>query len=123
MHYQDIAAWQKGMDLVDAVYEAVGRFPKSEMFLLSQQMRSAALSIPSNIAEGNGRWSTRDYRHFVVQARGSAYELETHILVAQRRKFFTREQATVLLSLTKEVCRLINGLIRHLDGDPFDDAR
>ena len=110
------------MDLVDAIYKCVGGFPKSELFHLSQQMRSAARSIPSNIAEGNGRWTTPDYRHFVVQARGSAYELETDIRIATRQRFITQAESIPLLALTKKVCQLINGLLRHLDGDPFDDA-
>ena len=107
------------MDLVDAVYKAVRSFPRSEMFLLSQQMRSAAISNPANIAEGNGRWTTPDYRHFVIQSRGSLLELETEILIASRQQFLDEVARDVLLALTQDVGRLVNGLIRYLDEDPL----
>lgn len=123
MHYEEMDAWRKSMDLVDAIYDTVLGFPRSELFVLSHQMRSAALSIPSNIAEGNGRWTRRDYRHFLIQARGSACELQTTIHVAQRRRFLTEVDANRLLNDTRDVCRMLNGLIRHLDGDPFDEGR
>ena len=114
-NYKDVTAWQKAMDLIDAVYDAVKSFPKSELFHLSQQMRSAATSIASNIAEGNGRDTTADYRRFVFQARGSAYELETHILIATRRRFITEGLSHDLLASTQEVCRLLNGLVKYLN--------
>ena len=113
-NYERVPAWHKGMDLVDAVYEAVQTFPKSELFVLSEQLRSAATSIPLNIAEGNGRRTTADYRHFVFQARGSAYELESALMIARRRKFMSDAESDSLLQKTLEVCRLINGLLRYL---------
>jgi len=86
-------------------------------------MRSAALSIPSNIAEGNGRWTRRDYRHFLIQARGSAYELETQIHIALRRRFLAEESADALQKRVTDVCRMLNGLIRHLDANPVRVSR
>jgi four helix bundle protein len=113
------------MDLVDAIYKAVECFPKTETYRLAQQMRAAAGSIPSNIAEGKGRRTDRDYRHFVIQARGSAYELETQVLISQRQHFLDDETTGMLLAAIAQTCRAINGLIRYLDreiGDREPDA-
>jgi four helix bundle protein len=103
------------MDLVDAVYATVRTFPRSEMFCLSLQMRKAALSIPANLAEGCGRYTPADQRHFYRQARGSSHELETEIEAAMRQRFMTAERGAQLIARTQEVCRMINGLIRKLD--------
>lgn len=112
--FRELIAWQKAMDLVDSIYDAVRVFPKTELFGLTQQMKSAAKSIPCNIAEGRGRYSIPDYRHFLREARGSAHELETEIEIAKRQKFMTQETAHELIKRTHEVCRLINGLLRSL---------
>ena len=113
-NFRNLVAWQKAMDLVDHVYIAVQQFPRSELFALSQQMRTSASSIPSLIAEGNGRFTTADQRHFYRQARGSDYELQTQIEIARRQDFITTEQANVLTAQANEVGRLINGLLRDL---------
>ncbi|HEX7420465.1 MAG TPA: four helix bundle protein, partial [Thermoanaerobaculia bacterium] len=84
------------------------------VFALADQMRSSALSVPSNIAEGNGRWSSLEYRQFVRQARGSTMELETQIIFARRRKLIAESVEAELLRRTAEVARLINGLLRYL---------
>ena len=103
------------MDLAEAMYDAVGLLPRSERFELNAQMRSAAMSIPSNIAEGKGRSTDRDYRSFLVRARGSLFELETHIEFAKRRKFIDETTAESLLTKSAEVGRKIGALIRYLD--------
>ena len=112
--YRDLLAWQKAMDLVDAVYDVVLTFPKCEVFALSQQMRRAVTSVPSNIAEGHGRFNDRDFRSFLRRARASELELETQILIALRRRYINEHQATVLLKQTEVVGSLISGLIRFL---------
>jgi four helix bundle protein len=114
--FRTLLAWQKGMDLVDAVYDAVElpSFPEWELHGLSKQLRTAARSIPANLAEGKGRYTIRDQQHFYRQARGSSYELETHIEIAKRRKFIPVETATDLLKRAAEVGRLINGLLKSL---------
>ena len=112
--YRNLLAWQKAMDLADAGYVAVRTFPKFELFGLSDQMRSAAVSIPSLIAEGRGRHTRRDYAHFLYQARGSAHELETQIEIAVRQEFMTREVGRRLIKQSYEVGKLINGLLRKL---------
>ena len=103
------------MNLVDAVYVAVRTFPSSELFCLSQQMRKAAIAIPSDLAEGRGRFTLADQRHFYREARGSTQELETEIEIAVRQKFIPRDAGNRLIAQTQEVGRLINGLLRHLE--------
>ncbi len=102
------------MDLVDDIYATVHGFPNYELFALSQQMRKAAVSIPTNIAEGHGRFSFRDFRHFLREARASGLELETEILIAVKQRYISEEQANALLAETASVGQLISGLIRHL---------
>jgi four helix bundle protein len=109
-----LVAWQKAMDLVDDVYTVVRCFPREELFGLGRQMRDAALSIPSNIAEGSGRGSDIEYRRFVRIARASTFELQTQIEVARRQHFITNEQARALDENASEVAKTINGLLRAL---------
>src|ERR1700691_5246880 len=82
-HYKDLIAWQKGMDLVAALYDATETFPKREIYSLTDQMRRAAVSIPSNIAEGQAHFSRREFVHFLPSSSGSLAELETQLLIAQ----------------------------------------
>ena len=104
------------MDLAHAVYQAVRLLPDSERFQLSAQMRSAAVSIPPNIAEGKGRGTDRDYRYFVIRARASTLELETQIQLAQRFGFFDDGTTNALLKMTEETGKTINGLIAYFDN-------
>jgi four helix bundle protein len=92
-HYKDLIAWQKAMDLVNAVYDVTEAFPKVEIYSLTNQIRRAAVSIPSNIAEGQAHYSNREFLHFLRHSRGSLAELETQILVAQRRSYLSETQA------------------------------
>jgi four helix bundle protein len=113
--FRDLLAWQKAVDLVDEIYSTVSGFPRHEVFGLSSQMRRAAVRIPSDIAEGSARWNLLDFRKFLRDARGSAYELETQIIVAQRQNYITEVRADELAARCLEVTRLINGLIRYLE--------
>ncbi|HEV8657220.1 MAG TPA: four helix bundle protein [Thermoanaerobaculia bacterium] len=113
-NYRNLRAWKEAMDLVAAVYASVGSFPKSEIFYLSAQMRSAALSIPFNLAEGCGRHTIRDQQHFYRQARGSVYELQTAIDVARRQQFVTEQVGQDLKARADEVGRLVNALLNSL---------
>jgi four helix bundle protein len=113
-HYQDLIAWQKAMDLVSALYDATEAFPKRETYSLTDQMRRAAISIPSNIAEGQAHFSNREFRHFLRHSRGSLAELETQILIAQRSDYLTASQTTELLRRTHEVSRILSGLLNSL---------
>jgi four helix bundle protein len=113
--FRDLLAWQKAMDLVDEIYRTVADFPQHELFGLSSQMRRAAVRIPSDIAEGSGRWNLLDFRRFLHDARGSAFELETQVVVAQRQRYISAARADELTAGCLEVTRLISGLIRYLN--------
>ncbi len=112
--YQDLIAWQKAMDLVVAVYKATEGFPRHEMFGLTNQVRRAAVSIPSNIAEGQARDTTRDFLRYLATARGSLQELETQILIASRLAYIQEHDTAQLIERVKEVGRLLGGLSRSL---------
>jgi four helix bundle protein len=114
MNYRDLIAWQKAMDLVELVYRVTKCFPSEERFGLTNQARRASVSIPSNIAEGQGRRTTGEFRHFLSVAYGSLRELETQILIGQRLGFITNDAAAPVLDLAGEVGRLINGLSESL---------
>jgi len=113
-HYKDLIAWQKAMDLVSMLYDATEDFPKRETYSLTDQMRRAAVSIPSNIAEGQAHFSRREFRHFLRHSCGSLAELETQILIAQRRNYLSESQTAELLRRTHEVGRILNGLLKSL---------
>ena len=113
--YRDLIVWQKAMDLVEAVYHATKDFPREEIYGLTSQLRRAAVSIPSNIAEGNGRNTTRDYVHFLGMAYGSVKEMETQVLIAERLRNNDPSHSGRLVQSTAEIARLISGLVNSLN--------
>jgi four helix bundle protein len=114
--YRDLIAWQRAMDLAQLVYQASGACPKEELFGVVSQMRRSAVSIRSNIAEGQGRKSPRDFQRFLSIAHGSLCELETQVMLAGRLRFLEPVHATGLLDASAEVGRLINGLYNSLQS-------
>jgi four helix bundle protein len=98
--------------MVKQVYEATKSFPREEIYGLTSRMRRAAVSIPSNIAEGKGRFSKPDLLHFFTQARGSLLELETQIIIGQELDYLSRSAAKQLLGFTGEIGRMLNGFLR-----------
>jgi len=102
------------MDLGEATYRATRAFPDDEKFGLRMQLRRAAVSVASNIAEGHGRINRREYARFVLIARGSLKEAETQILIAQRLSYLNADDATLLSSLVTRVNQLLTGLKRRL---------
>ena len=110
--FREIDVWNKAMELVDKVYDLVGRFPVEERFALSDQLRRAVVSIPSNIAEGFGRETHKDFAHFLSQARGSLYEVDTQLEIAVRRKFIGTED--VPTGLMNDISKMIGALSRKL---------
>ena len=112
--YKELTVWQKAMDLVVEVYRVVKLLPKEETYGLSDQMRRAAISIPSNIAEGQMRNTTRDYINFLYIARGSNAELQTQCLICARIHYFDEKELIKALSLSDEVGRMINAMIISL---------
>ena len=114
MHYKDLIVWQKAMDLAVEVYRLTKKMPKDELYGLTNQLRRAAVSVPSNIAEGNGRASTGDYVRFLIISRGSVAEVETQMLLCVRIGYFTQEDIEATLSLCDETGRLLNTIIKKL---------
>jgi four helix bundle protein len=112
--YKDLVAWQKSMDLVTAVYRASQRFPKEEIFGLVSQIRRAAVSIPSNIAEGHARTSKKEFQYFLSNARGSLAELETQLTIAHQLAYIDETGINQLLDRLGEVGRILNGLLAAL---------
>jgi four helix bundle protein len=111
-HYKDLIVWQKAMVLVTEVYRITGCFPNEERFGLASQMRRAAVSVPSNIAEGQGRLTRGEFRQFLGIAKGSLMELETQLLIARNLAYLRDSEP--LLSQLSEVARLLNGLVNSV---------
>lgn len=112
--YKDLIAWQKAMDLVVVIYQATTSFPADERFGLTIQTRRAAVSVPSNIAEGQGRGPGQDFVRFLSIARGSLQEVDTQLVLAVRLGFLKQSAYDPLSNLLVEVAKLINGLIRSI---------
>ena len=108
-NFKKLIVWQKAMDLVDEVYALQRGFPKSEIFGLGDQLRRAVVSIPSNIAEGNGRTSPKELAHFLSIARGSVYEVVTQLIVAKRQGLIPDIATTE--SHATEIARILSAMI------------
>ena len=113
-HFRDLLVWQKAMDLVEEVYRLVKQLPREETYALSDQMRRAAVSIPSNIAEGQARNSSKEFRQFLSIALGSRAELQTQILICERLQYLSREQTKAALVLTEELGKMVYALKQAL---------
>jgi len=114
--YRDLRIWREAVDLALAIYRATAEFPKHELYGLTSQMRRAAVSISSNIAEGKGHSSDGDFGRFLFHARGSVLELQTQIVIARGLEYLTKEQAAGLTQSTDELGRGLNGLIQTVGG-------
>jgi four helix bundle protein len=112
--YRDLVVWQKSMLLVTDIYKTTRTFPREEIYGLTSQIRRAAVSIPSNIAEGQGRRTPSDFHNFLGHARGSLMEVETQILIAQNLDYCREETAARLLSQAADIGRALNGLMNSL---------
>lgn len=112
--YRDLIVWQKSIELVVAVYKLTEKFPKTELYGLTSQIRRAAVSIPSNIAEGRCRGSRKDFRHFLLNAFGSGAELETQIVIAKRLGYCQDIESKDTDKLLNEVMKMLNKIISNL---------
>ena len=110
--YEDLVVWQKAMLLAKRVYRLQKQFPKEELYGLGDQIRRAAVSIPSNIAEGFGRDTDKEFRHFLSIARGSLFETKTQLQLAESLGYLTFDLE--MTALFDEVGKLLNGLCRSL---------
>lgn len=117
MHnYNNLQIWQDSMNLVQSVYEAVATFPKEERYGLTSQMTRSAVSIPSNIAEGAGRNTNREFTHFLSIAMGSMFELETQVLIAERVGYINNVQSTFLRESLHNLQRMSTVFMKHLES-------
>ena len=112
--YRDLLVWQKAMELTIEIYRFSSDFPKSEVYGLTSQLRRAGVSVPSNIAEGYGRGSRKEYVQFLCISQGSLKELETQVILAQRLNYGSTAAVEGLLGLSEEVGRMLGALIRAL---------
>ena len=117
--YKDLIVWKKAMELVDEVYRLVQLLPKEELFALSDQLRRSSVSIPSNIAEGHGRHTRREFTQFLSIARGSVFEVETQLYIGIRRQYFTKDLAKTALFLCEEIGRILT----KMTASPAHDSK
>jgi four helix bundle protein len=112
--FRDLLAWQKAIELVSEIYSCTRGFPREEQFGLTNQLRRAAVSVPSNIAEGKGRSTDKDFSLFLHHARGSLREIETQLIIAHRLAYLSEETSGKLIAQAGEPARILNGLIRSI---------
>ena len=114
--FKNYDVWIDGMHLVNSIYTIVDKFPKKEQFSITSQMTRSAISIPSNIAEGAGRSSGKEFARFLEYSLGSAYELETQILISEKRNYISNDESVeiqeVLISLQKRIIGLRKSLLK-----------
>lgn len=113
--YRDLEVWQTSRKLVSRIYRLTNTFPKDEIYGLSGQMRRAAVSVPSNIAEGKSRRATGDYKRFLDIAYGSIAEVETQLFIASDLEYVSEDKIELLLQDYAEIGRMLNGLISSLN--------
>lgn len=113
-NYKELKVWQRGLELVAATYEVVRQLPREETYGLRSQMTRAAVSIPSNIAEGSSRTSENEYRHYLEIALGSCFELDTQLIVAINVGLITLPPDSALPSLLEEEIKMLHGFIGRL---------
>ena len=115
-NFKELQVWQKAMDLAVFTYQLTGYFPKEEKYGLISQIQRAAVSIPSNIAEGSGRVSDKDFQRFISIAMGSSFELETQVILAFRFKYINEEQITAFDEMVRPVQKMSFGLYNSLQN-------
>lgn len=112
--YKDLIVWQKAMTMVTETYRCSQSFPRRERYGLTSQLRRAAVSVASNIAEGQGRLSRREFRQFLGQARGSLIEMETQVVIAGNLGYLSTDAVHHIMETSGEVSRLLHGLIQSI---------
>ena len=116
-NYKDLNIWKRSIELVEDIYRLTKSFPKEELYGLTSQMRRAAVSIPSNIAEGFTRFHNKEYKQFLYIALGSCSELSTQIIIASRLKYFDDNKIELLLNEINEICRMTMNLIKKINSN------
>ncbi len=115
-HFRKILVWQKSISLVTKIYKATSTFPKEEMFGLTSQIRRSSVSVPSNIAEGSGRESSKDFLRFLYISLGSIFEMQTQLEIAKNIIYINEEEFNLLYEDSREIERMLASLIRKLKG-------
>jgi four helix bundle protein len=115
--FTDLRVWQSAMDLAIEVYRETSQFPRDEIYSLTQQVRRAAVSVPSNIAEGKGRKSRKKFQQFLFHAGGSLLELQTQIMIAGRLNYLAEHKSKVILDHAAQIGRSLTGLINSLSDN------
>lgn len=116
--YKDLLIWQKGIELTERIYQLTKNFPAEEMYSLTSQMRRSSISIPSNISEGYGRNTTKNYIQFLRIARGSLFELETQLIIAHKLDYVNDlELNQTIFHLIEEEGKMINSFIKKLENN------
>jgi|SRR3989338_1836599 len=119
--YKELFVWQKGLEIVDRIYEVTDKFPGNEKYGLASQMRRASISIPSNISEGFVRHYTKEFLQFLHLSLGSCAELETQLIIAKRRNYVLEERLVPLMSLLQYECKMLVRLIQSLQRLPTNN--
>jgi four helix bundle protein len=117
-NYRDLIVWQKAIELVGEIYKITKLFPQEELYGLTSQIRRAAISVPSNIAEGQGRKTKKEFAHFLSIAHGSLRELETQLIISKHLEYANSEVVEIMLNRCAEIGRLANGLSNSLTSNP-----
>lgn len=114
--YRDLIVWQKSIGLVKSVYTITNCFPREELYGLTSQVRRSAVSVPSNIAEGCGRGTTKDYMYFLRISFGSLFELQTQLIIAKELGYVSEEKICPIFGLSSEIEKMIAVLIKKLES-------
>jgi four helix bundle protein len=120
--HRDLIAWRKAISLVVEIYDVTVRFPKHELYGLTSQLRRAAVSVASNVAEGHGRTTSGEFVQFLGQARGSLCEIETQIIIARELVYIDGQQESRLIARVDELGRILNGLIGSIKSRKLQRA-
>ena len=113
--YRDLVVWKKSVDLASSIYDITNAFPREEVYGLTSQLRRAAVSVPSNIAEGQGRQMPGEFKQFLRHSRGSLMEIETQLIIAKRLGYLSADICESLLAEASQIGRMLNGLIASMD--------
>ncbi len=114
--FKDLIVWQKGIELVNEIYKVTKLFPKEELYGLTSQMRRAAISVPTNVAEGWGRGTTKNYIQFLEISRGSLYELNTLIIISTNQEYLSSVKCAEIENIINEIGRILNAIISKLEN-------
>ena len=108
--YQDLKVWQKAIELTSEIYKLVKLLPNEERYALSDQIRRAVVSVPSNIAEGRGRGTNKEFVRYLLMSRGSLWEVSTQLVICERLQYMNQEQTAYARQLITEISKMINAL-------------